>query len=75
MNPYRQQMPYEQGYTVQVAQQNFLKHAALAEHYERLKIANAGNSTAYYRYAELQYYHKSRAIHFKGYFSAASWME
>ncbi|MEX2415803.1 MAG: hypothetical protein WD424_06640 [Paenibacillaceae bacterium] len=71
MNQYRQ-MPYDQAYTTQFAQQNFLKYAALAEHYERLKIANASNSVAYYHYAELQYFHKSRAIHFKGYFSAAS---
>ena len=56
------------------AQHNFLKHAALAEHYKRLKIANAGNSSAYYRYAELQYFHKARALHFKGYFSATSIM-
>lgn len=73
MNPSRQP-PYDQVYTIQVAQQFFLKHAALAEHYERLKIANANNDSAYYRYAELQYYHKSRAMHFKGFFSATSLM-
>ncbi|RBW68798.1 hypothetical protein [Bacillus taeanensis] len=73
MNYYRQ-MAYMSSYTTEQAAQNFLKHAALAEHYKRLKTANANDHSAYYRYAELQYYHKSRAIHFKGYFSAASFM-
>jgi hypothetical protein len=73
MNQSRQ-MSYDQAYTVQVAQQNFLKHAALAEHYERLKMANASNDSAYYRYAELQYYHKSMALHFKAFFSAMSFI-
>lgn len=68
------QIPSYQPLTIEMAQQNFLKHAALAEHYERLKIASADDSAAYYRYAELQYYHKSRAIHFKGYFSAAGFI-
>jgi hypothetical protein len=63
-----QQMP------VQQAQQEFLRHAALAEHYERLKMAHAGNDQAFYKYAELQYFHKSRAHHYKGQFSATAFM-
>lgn len=69
MYDYRQ-MP--QTYTVQYAQQNYLQHAALSDHYERLRMASAGNSANYYHYAELQYFHKSRAIHFKGHFHATS---
>ncbi|HWT77121.1 MAG TPA: hypothetical protein VN258_20665 [Mobilitalea sp.] len=53
-------------------QQLFLQHEAFAEHYARQKMANAANDTAYYQYAELEYYHKSRALHYKGLFSAAS---
>ncbi|WP_221569068.1 hypothetical protein [Alkalihalobacillus sp. TS-13] len=71
MDHYRQ-MQSQQPKSVQEAQQQFLKHAALAEHYERHKIAYAGNSTAYYKYAELQYFHKSRALYFKSFFSATS---
>lgn len=71
MYDYRQ-MP--QQYTIPFAQQSYLQHSALTDHYERLKMSSAGNSTAYYHYAELQYFHKSRAIHFKGYFSATSIM-
>lgn len=63
-----------QPYTIPSAQQNYLHHAALTDHYERLKMASAGNSAEYYRYAELQYFNKSRAIHFKAYFSATSMM-
>jgi hypothetical protein len=53
-------------------QQKFLEHASFSEHYARLKMANAGNPTEYYRYAELEYYHRYRTIHYKGLFSAAS---
>jgi len=66
------QMP--QTYTPEVARQHYLQHAALADHYERLKMASADDHAAYYRYAELQYFHKSRAFHFKGYFSATAQM-
>lgn len=37
-----------------------------------LKAANANNHEKYYQYAEWKYFHKSRAIHFKSYFSATS---
>lgn len=53
-------------------QQKFLEHAAFTEHYARLKMANAGNDQEYYKYAELEYFNKSRALHYKGLFSAAS---
>ena len=53
-------------------QQKFLEHAAYAEHFARLKAANAANSFDYYRYAELEYFHRSRALHFKGLFKAES---
>lgn len=52
--------------------QKFLEHAAFSEHYARQKMATAANATNYYMYAELEYYHKSRAIHYKGLFSAES---
>jgi hypothetical protein len=50
--------------------QKFQEHAALSEHYARQKMANASNAQAYYRYAELEYFHKSRALHYKGFFMA-----
>lgn len=53
-------------------QQKFLEHAAFAEHFARLKMANASNSQEYYKYAELEYFHKSRALHYKGFFKAES---
>jgi hypothetical protein len=65
-----QQIPYGQQSMIQSAQQNYLHHAALADHYERQRMINASNSIEYYRYAELQYFHKSRAFFFKGQFSA-----
>lgn len=70
-------MPYNNIYQQQVNdesynQQKFLEHAAFSEHYTRLKIANATNSQEYYRYAELEYFHKSRALYYKGLFSAES---
>ncbi|WP_408008986.1 hypothetical protein ACJROX_01185 [Pseudalkalibacillus sp. A8] len=67
-------MQVQQPNSVQEAQQSFLRHAALAEHYERHKMAYANNSTMYYKYAELQYFHKSRALYFKSFFSATSLM-
>jgi hypothetical protein len=70
MNPGRQ-LPTNQFIS---AQQNFLKHSALEMHYERLKMANANNHSKYYQYAKLQYFHKSRALHYKSYFSATSLM-
>jgi hypothetical protein len=74
MNQYRQMGYSQQQMDVHEAQFQFLRHAAIAEHYERLKMANADNHDAYYKYAELQYYHKSRAIHYKGRFSAAAFI-
>lgn len=68
------QLSSEQLNTIRFAHKNFLKHAALELHYERLKLANASDHQKYYQYAELQYFHKSRALHFKGQFSAASFM-
>lgn len=59
-------------YNLQYYHQKFLEHAAFSEHYARLKMANANNHHLYYRYAELEYYHKSRALHYKGLFSAES---
>jgi len=59
-------------YNERYYQQKFLEHAAFSEHYSRLKMANAGNSQEYYRYAELEYFHKSRALHYKGFFHAES---
>ncbi|MDF2589823.1 MAG: hypothetical protein K0S41_3664 [Anaerocolumna sp.] len=50
--------------------QKFLQHAALSEHYARQKQANAGDSMLYYQFAELEYYHKSRALHYKAFFAA-----
>ncbi|WP_050182897.1 hypothetical protein [Domibacillus robiginosus] len=71
---HEQQTPNDLFDTIRHAQQNFLKHAALELHYERLKMANAHDHQQYYRYAELQYFHKSKALHFKSQFSAASFM-
>lgn len=71
MSPYYNVMQ-QQIEDERVNQQEFLENAAFSEHYARLKMENAGNHEAYYRYAELEYYHKSRALHFKGLFSAQS---
>ncbi|RKD28859.1 hypothetical protein BET03_07175 [Thermohalobacter berrensis] len=57
---------------VRYYQEKFLQHAAFSEHYARMKMANADKHDLYYKYAELEYYHKSRAIHYKGLFSAKS---
>jgi hypothetical protein len=54
----------------QTAQQQYLIHSALSGHYERLKMANANNPAAYYKYGELQYYHKSRAYYYRQFFMA-----
>lgn len=59
-------------YNIQYYQQKFLEHAAFSEHYARVKMANASNHDLYYKYAELEYFHKSRALHYKGLFSAES---
>lgn len=56
----------------QFNQQKFLEHAAFAEHFARLKIANADNEGDYYMFAELEYYHRSRALHYKGMFNAVT---
>ncbi|WP_157911789.1 hypothetical protein [Alteribacter populi] len=52
------------------AQQYYLAHTSAAEHYERLKTANASNSQRYYQYAERQYFHRWRAIFYRQYFKA-----
>jgi len=49
-----------------------LEHAAFSEHFARQKMANANNDREYYQFAELEYFHKSRALHYKGLFSAES---
>lgn len=64
--------PNQQNTILQYNQQMFLEHAAFAAHFERLKTANAANDVDYYMYAELEYYHRSRAFHYKGLFSASS---
>lgn len=70
-------MPYYNVFNQQVNdedynQQKFLEHAAFSEHYARLKMANASNPEEYYKYAELEYFNRSRALHYKGLFSAES---
>jgi hypothetical protein len=67
-----QQDQQQQNENISFYQQKFLEHEAFAEHYKRQKMANAGNDTAYYQFAELEYFHKSRALHYKGLFSASS---
>lgn len=62
----------EQRLTDKKAKHEFFRHAALAEHYERFKMASANNAHEYYRYAELQHYHISRAYFYKSHFSAIS---
>ncbi|MCX7708804.1 MAG: hypothetical protein N2484_03025 [Clostridia bacterium] len=57
-------------YNEEYYKRRFQEHAALSEHYARQKMANAGNSQLYYRFAELEYFHKSRAMHYKGFFHA-----
>lgn len=54
----------------QIAQQQYLAHSSLSEHCERLKMANANNPMLYYKYGELQYYHKSRAFYYRAFFMA-----
>jgi hypothetical protein len=56
--------------TRQDARQYYLYHAALSDHFERQKIIYASNSAAYYRFAELEHFHKSRAYYYKGFFPA-----
>ncbi|MBM7865283.1 hypothetical protein GTO89_00685 [Heliobacterium gestii] len=55
--------------------QKFLEHAALSEHYARQKMAYAANAQAYYRFAALEYFHKSRALYYKGFFMADTTIE
>jgi len=38
-------------------------------------MATAANSQKYYKYAELEYFHKSKALHYKGLFKAESTLE
>lgn len=65
-NNYLSQNAYNEEYF----KKKFQEHAALSEHYARQKIMNASNSQAYYKYAELEYFHKSRALHYKAFFMA-----
>lgn len=69
MLPYNSNLP-QYAYDEEYYKKKFQEHAALSEHYARQKMANAGNSQAYYKYAEMEYFHKSRALHYKGYFMA-----
>ena len=57
-------------YNEEYYKKKFQEHAALSEHYARQKMANASNSNLYYRFAELEYFHKSRALHYKSFFMA-----
>ncbi|MFS1519253.1 hypothetical protein V1503_22725 [Bacillus sp. SCS-151] len=70
-----QQMGTTQAQNIASYQQLFMQHAALAEHYTRQMMAFASNSSSYYRYAELVYFHKSRAIRYKGLFSATPFIQ
>jgi len=47
-------------------------HFVKAEHFERMKMACAGNPTLFYQYAAQEYYHKALAHRYKG---MASWMQ
>ncbi len=51
----------------QLAGQNFVK----AEHFERMKMANANNPVLYFQFAEREYYHKALAHHYQGIAHAA----
>jgi hypothetical protein len=62
-------------YSEEYYKKKFQDHAALSEHYARQKMVNASNSQAYYKYAELEYFHKSRALHYKAYFMAQPTMD
>jgi hypothetical protein len=42
------------------------KKAVKAEHFERMKMACAGNPPFFYKYAEQEYYHKALAHRYKG---------
>ncbi|NOV02302.1 hypothetical protein GC097_20035 [Paenibacillus sp. LMG 31457] len=46
-------------------------HFVKAEHFERMKMANANNPALYYQYAEQEYCHKALAHRYKG---MAGWM-
>ncbi|MFC5406282.1 hypothetical protein [Cohnella soli] len=46
----------------QLAGYNFVR----AEHFERMKMANANNPLLYFKYAEQEYYHKALAHHYQG---------
>ncbi|MDF2539890.1 MAG: hypothetical protein K0S76_2911, partial [Herbinix sp.] len=69
---YPQNNPIPQNHSVSYYQQKFLEHASFSEHYARQKMANAADAAQYYQFAELEYFHKSRALHYKGLFSAES---
>nr|WP_246358639.1 hypothetical protein [Paenibacillus phytorum] len=42
------------------------KHFVMAEHFERMKMAYAGDPARFYQYAECEYYHKALAHRYKG---------
>lgn len=52
------------------AQQKYVEHSSLSDHFERLKTVYANNPQWYYKYAELQYFHKSRAFYYRNFFMA-----
>ncbi|MFF2154461.1 hypothetical protein ACFVVQ_04030 [Paenibacillus chitinolyticus] len=41
-------------------------HFVKAEHFERMKMAHAGNPSLFYHYAEQEYFHKALAHRYKG---------
>ncbi|MEC0234178.1 hypothetical protein P4H71_07520 [Paenibacillus kribbensis] len=51
----------------QLAGQNFVK----AEHFERMKMANASNPVLFFQFAEQEYYHKALAHRYQGIAHAA----
>jgi len=71
IHPYEEPVQQIDGHK---AHYEFQKHTALAQHYERLRMENANNHHAYYRYAELQHYHLSRSFHFRRMFTATSFL-
>ncbi|WP_088832049.1 hypothetical protein [Paenibacillus tyrfis] len=47
-------------------------HFVKAEHFERMKMAYAGNPPLFYQYAEQEYFHKALAHRYKG---MVGWMQ
>ncbi|WP_226000257.1 hypothetical protein [Paenibacillus sp. BJ-4] len=51
----------------QLADENFVK----AEHFERMKMANANNPVLFFQFAEQEYYHQALAHRYQGIAHAA----